>query len=513
MSGRATDQAGNQEAVTYPSGLKVTTCYDGANRPKKVVKGDASSTTHYAKDIVQYAADALKKMQTGASYERACLNTRLQVSAIGIGNSLHGDLCTRSNTDFLFLKTEYQTPGVNDNDGNPVKQTMETPKKPSIGGWLTLEQTHQYDGVNRVLLTTETTVGESPAASWSYKNGYDPYGNRWQDTTGTTSPNLTAPSGADWFSTASNRLAKSTAGILALGAYDGAGNLVSHPDFGQMAYDSENRLTNWQNGAVQFRYDGQGRRVQKQIGSRIITYVYDAGGQLAAEYDTAASTNTGTQYRHEDQLGSTRLVTQAGAVVSRRDFFPFGEEIPANVTFGKRNDVDGYNQPTGFTQQFTSKERDAETGLDYFGARYFSGAQGRFTSPDLPANYLVSLPQSWNKYIYALNNPLAIVDPDGQFPKWVHEQIIDQISGLSPNDKAVLKAASADADSFLKGGQSPSASFTHAMLDGLEFSSAQTDPTKAAQFVENQIRKAIGIQAAYAANHRNQAPSLSPDAL
>lgn len=36
------------------------------------------------------------------------------------------------------------------------------------------------------------------------------------------------------------------------------------------------------------------------------------------------------------------------------------------------------------TQQFTGKERDAETGLDYFGARYFSGAQGRFTSPDKP---------------------------------------------------------------------------------------------------------------------------------
>ena len=104
--------------------------------------------------------------------------------------------------------------------------------------------------------------------------------------------------------------------------------------------------------------------------------------------------------------------------------------------------------------RFTGKERDAETGLDYFGARYMSSAQGRFTSPDLPANYLVSLPQSWNKYSYALNNPLAIVDPDGQFPKWVHEQIIDQISGLTDNDRAVLKqATSADADGFLSGGQ------------------------------------------------------------
>lgn len=67
------------------------------------------------------------------------------------------------------------------------------------------------------------------------------------------------------------------------------------------------------------------------------------------------------------------------------------------------------------TAQFTSKERDAETGLDYFGARYFSGAQGRFTSVD-PKGFsmrTITNPQKWNKYAYVLNNPLALVDPDG----------------------------------------------------------------------------------------------------
>ena len=66
--------------------------------------------------------------------------------------------------------------------------------------------------------------------------------------------------------------------------------------------------------------------------------------------------------------------------------------------------------------QFTSKERDAETGLDYFGARYFSSAQGRFTSAD-PKQFnakFLSNPQKWNKYSYTLNNPLALVDPDGR---------------------------------------------------------------------------------------------------
>lgn len=65
--------------------------------------------------------------------------------------------------------------------------------------------------------------------------------------------------------------------------------------------------------------------------------------------------------------------------------------------------------------RFTSKERDSETGLDYFGARYFSGAQGRFTSPDKPfADQHPEDPQSWNLYGYVRNNPLAHVDSDGQ---------------------------------------------------------------------------------------------------
>ena len=64
---------------------------------------------------------------------------------------------------------------------------------------------------------------------------------------------------------------------------------------------------------------------------------------------------------------------------------------------------------------FTGKERDGETGLAYFGARYFSGAQGRFTSPDTPlADQCPQYPQSWNLYSYVRNNPLKFTDPTGQ---------------------------------------------------------------------------------------------------
>jgi RHS repeat-associated protein len=65
-------------------------------------------------------------------------------------------------------------------------------------------------------------------------------------------------------------------------------------------------------------------------------------------------------------------------------------------------------------QKFTGKERDAETGLDYFGARYLSSAQGRFITPD-PAmkSAFVLNPQTWNRYTYVMNNPLRFIDPHG----------------------------------------------------------------------------------------------------
>lgn len=64
---------------------------------------------------------------------------------------------------------------------------------------------------------------------------------------------------------------------------------------------------------------------------------------------------------------------------------------------------------------FTGKERDAETGLDWFGARYVSPAQGRFTSPDpiIVTTKRLQNPQELNLYSYVANNPLRYIDPTG----------------------------------------------------------------------------------------------------
>jgi RHS repeat-associated protein len=65
---------------------------------------------------------------------------------------------------------------------------------------------------------------------------------------------------------------------------------------------------------------------------------------------------------------------------------------------------------------FTGKERDAETDLDYFGARYMRAGVGRFTTIDPAMTIEANLvdPQRWNRYAYVRNNPLRWVDPDGR---------------------------------------------------------------------------------------------------
>jgi RHS repeat-associated protein len=135
--------------------------------------------------------------------------------------------------------------------------------------------------------------------------------------------------------------------------------------------------------------------------------VYDAFGNLAADYGAPANA-PGTQYVAVDAMGSTRLVMD-GTAVERHDFEPYGAEL----TGGWRTAALGYESAT-VRQRFTGQERDDETTLDYFLARYYSGTQGRFGSPD-PGNAGANPgdPQSWNGYAYVSGNPLTYTDPSG----------------------------------------------------------------------------------------------------
>lgn len=105
-------------------------------------------------------------------------------------------------------------------------------------------------------------------------------------------------------------------------------------------------------------------------------------------------------YYHLDHLGTPRVITDInGHLVEQHKYLPFGEEL---------------NAPTGMnSHQFTGHERDGETGLDYMLARYYGAGIGRFASPDPVAGY-AEYPQTLNRYVYAANNPLNFIDPDGR---------------------------------------------------------------------------------------------------
>ena len=89
--------------------------------------------------------------------------------------------------------------------------------------------------------------------------------------------------------------------------------------------------------------------------------------------------------------------------------------------------------------RFTGKERDSETGLDNFGARYNASTMGRFMTPDpLMASAHVSNPQTWNRYSYALNNPLRYIDPLGLFPSPAYNCDKDHKQCLNDEQRRIL---------------------------------------------------------------------------
>ncbi|MFP5227689.1 MAG: RHS repeat-associated core domain-containing protein [Acidobacteriota bacterium] len=123
-----------------------------------------------------------------------------------------------------------------------------------------------------------------------------------------------------------------------------------------------------------------------------------------------------------DPLGTRRVQTDAiGWPEEQFTNFPYGDALVASPAS---------NPPPGEIEDstplhFTGKERDTESGNDYFGARYYASTMGRFLSPDWsklisPVPYAqLDDPQSLNLYAYVRNNPLSHTDPDG------HECTVD----------------------------------------------------------------------------------------
>src|SRR6185312_7474123 len=130
------------------------------------------------------------------------------------------------------------------------------------------------------------------------------------------------------------------------------------------------------------------------------------GGERIARRDGVNGAG-GVFYYFSDHLKTASVVTDSGATIkAESDYYPWGGELQITA-----NDSNHY--------KFTSKERDSETGLDYFGARYYSNALGRFLTPDWAAKATAvpyaefADPQSLNLYTYVRNVPTSKSDVDG----------------------------------------------------------------------------------------------------
>jgi RHS repeat-associated protein len=328
-----------------------------------------------------------------------------------------------------------------------------------MGAW-----NFQYDTLNR-LATGNATTGDYDGqyACWNY----DSFGNRQQQVLSSVAflsgsggasgcqPPATAYISTDLATyTSSNQIAETNApGVSAAPGYDAAGNITSD-GVRSYLYDAEGRIcavayTPIAGGTSYYgyEYDAEGNRVAKgTITTTTSTwscdpsanglsytesYVLSPSGQqlttldgnghwqrtnvyasdLLATYDT-----TNLHFHLSDPLGTRRVQTSAaGFAETDCERLPFGDEL---TCFADPNAPSSADDSTPL--HFTGKERDTESGNDYFGARYYASSMGRWLSPD-PAGVAfsnLSNPQSWNLYSYVLNNPLIGVDPDGRECVW-----------------------------------------------------------------------------------------------
>lgn len=134
-------------------------------------------------------------------------------------------------------------------------------------------------------------------------------------------------------------------------------------------------------------------------------------GTINLAVEPLSGANAGVYYILSDHLGSSSLTTNSfGNMTERTEYYPYGS-VAATAS----------NQDIGNHYKFTGKEADAENNLQYFGARYYDNRVGKFTSID-PALFdqghlqqVLEDPQSLNGYTYARNNPIILIDPDGNF--------------------------------------------------------------------------------------------------
>ncbi|HZW56798.1 MAG TPA: RHS repeat-associated core domain-containing protein, partial [Nitrososphaerales archaeon] len=367
------DKASNVVAMNYPDSYNLTYSYDFLNRVVNVGSSGSVASFKYTVDSKISSISYYNGVVTTYSYDKRDRPTLI--------------LSKKGTTTLQSLSYAY------DAVGNVISVNS-----PSYN--------YTYDNLNRLNYTS------GPWGKITY--AYDAVGNRVKMVYGSVT--------TTYLYSSYNRLTQeNTSSWTATLTYDKNGNLkkiVNGSTSWNYYYDYENHLTGVsKNGAnVQnSTYDAQGRRIEQNVSGATVAYVYQGSNNIIYEKNLSSGVVTkhyyadGMQvgelsgstsyYLQQDSIGSTRLATTStGAIQFSSDYLPFGPE---------------YNPSgSGIYFLFTGKLIDPVTGLYYFGARYYDPESGRFISEDTnPGD--VKDPMSENRYIYARDNPLSLVDPTG----------------------------------------------------------------------------------------------------
>ncbi len=369
------DANGNRTSMTDPQGGGTSYTYDALNRLIRLTnpKGESTAYSYSYHALYRRAQVALPNGTISRfNYDAANQLTSLAHQAAG---------ATIARFDYTY-----------DRAGNRVTLTEPTRVR-----------TYAYDALNRLLQATHATLPAPETFS------YDPVGNRLLGAGVTANFN------------AANRLTEDTNFGY---AYDANGNLIQKTEktTGKITlytYDAENQLIriDFPDGTfAAYRYDGLGRRIEKNVNGQISRFIYDgedilleldATNTIDARYthgtgiDDPVSFERGGNsfFYHADGLGSiTGLTDSTGTSVRSYLYDSFGQIVAQTGTLNKNNPY-----------TYAGREYDPESGLYYYRARMYDPATGRFLQED-PIGYIGS---DMNLYAYVLNNPVKWRDPFG----------------------------------------------------------------------------------------------------
>ena len=440
----AYDRVGRQTAVTDGTGARgfaydsfqqlqeetnelasIARTYDGYGRPAGIAL-DADYTVGYGYD--EFGRFAAIAVSNGVQFDYSYVPDSSLLVGWSVSNGAAAAYAYEPNRD---LRTDV----VNTFDGDPISSFAYTY---DAAGRRTVRvdeaatspaRTNSFGYNARSELTSTVMPAPLPAGGTNlYAYAYDPIGNRQQASVNEVT-NL-------YQANELNQYTNVNAGAVEP-VYDADGNMTQ---LGPWAYDwdGENRLISVSSNGVpvmQNQYDHMSRRIMKATATQTNTFLYDgwnmiqestvsglqshvshfvwgldlsqslqgAGGVggLLCQIQGRDGSPSRPFFSFSDANGNvTGLAETNGAVVARYEYDPYGNTV---VQTGDQADANPF--------RFSSKYCDDETGLYYYGYRYYSLGLGRWTSRDPTAER-----GGMNLYGFVVNNPQNIVDVLGKIP-------------------------------------------------------------------------------------------------